>query len=238
MPEARRFLRYVLPGLLAVLEALLFLLLAWPAETPQRLLHATRDLDAGSALMAFLVTGALGHALSAVHHTFSWLPVVRGFYAGDYRPFFRRALGAKLVTTEPDFSSRNKEPSLSVEEASQAMAALWNESRECSPHVKAANERVDSLTDLMHGAGAASVGAVVAFVVFLFVAWSQAGENCWQPTTAFALLLALHVRNYWKLREHATRVVEIVFWQELRRREVPPKILLWPEGTSAVRGGS
>jgi hypothetical protein len=237
MPEARRFLRYVIPGLLAVLEALVFAALAWPAEAPQRILDATKDLEAGGALMAFLVTGVLGYAFSAVHHTVSWLPGIRCFYAGDYRPFFRRALDAKLVTTDPAVSNRKSKTELSVEEASQAMAALWNESRECSPQVKAANDRVDSLTDLMHSAGAASVGSVVAFVCFVGVACEfSGGVNWWRPTIAFAVLFLLHVRNYFKLREHATRVVEVVFWQELKRRQTPPTILLWPEsGDGAPR---
>ena len=109
MPEASRFLRYVIPGLLAVLEALFFALLAWPAEAPKRLLDAIKDLDAGGALMAFLVTGVLGYAFSAVHHTVSWLPGIRCFYAGDYQPFFRRALSAKLVATDPTVSRPQEE---------------------------------------------------------------------------------------------------------------------------------
>ena len=230
MPEARRFLRYVIPGLLAVLEALVFAVLAWPGEVPRGIVHATKDLQAGSALMTFLVTGVLGYAFSAVHHTVSWLPGFRCFYAGDYRRFFRRALRAKLVMTDPAVSSCKCKSDLSVEEASQAMAALWNESRECSPHVKAANQRVDSLTDLMHSAGAACVGSVVAFGCFVGVACEFSGGGNWsRPTIAFAVLFLLHVRNYWKLREHTTRVVEIVFWQELKRRQTPPTILLWRE---------
>ena len=154
------------------------MILAWPYCARERILGALKELDAGSALMAFLVTGALGYLLSTVHHTLSWLPGIRDVYAGDYRPFFRRALAAKLVTTEPDVSRRSK-TELSVEEASQALAALWNESRECSEQVKAANERVDSLTDLMHSAGAALVGSLLAFLIFVAVCLRLPGESWW-----------------------------------------------------------
>ena len=125
----------------------------------------------------------------------------------------------------------SQEPELTIEEASQAMAALWNESRECSKQVKAANERIDSLTDLMHGAGAAVVGSTLAYIVFAFVAFKICGAVWWSPTLAFVGLLFLHVRNYFKLREHATHIVEIVFWQELQRREMAPVLLLWPQKT-------
>ncbi len=230
MPETRRFLRYVIPGLLSVLEALLFALLAWPDLSPGKLLNVMKDLGAGGALSAFLLTGALGYALSAIHHTVSWLPGIKHFYAGDYRPFFREALKKNLVmlvkkeeSTKPD---ANKAVELSIEEASQGMAALWNESRECSQLVKAANARVESLTDLTHGAGAAIFGSALAYIIFAYVACRRSDADWWLPTIAFVALMFLHFKNYFKLREHATRVLEIVFWQELKRRREAPELLL------------
>lgn len=230
MPEARRFLRYVIPGLLSILEAFLFALFAWPDVAPETLLKVMKDLQAGGAFAAFFLTGALGYFLSAVHHTISWLPGIKRIYAGDYRPFFRKAFNHSLVTKEEsNAQDAHKEVELSIEEASQAMAALWNESRECSKQVKAANDRVDSLTDLMHGAGAAVVGSTLAYIVFAFVAFGRSDAVWWRPTLAFAVLFFIHVWNYFKLREHATRVVEIVFWRELKRREKAPELLLWPK---------
>jgi hypothetical protein len=227
MPEARRFLRYVVPRLLSVLEVLVLGLLAWPDRAPGRLLGMMKDLDAGGAVTAFLLSGALGYTLSAVHHTFSWLPWIKDIYAGDYRPFFREALAENLIRTDVRAPAHTAIPrGLSIDAASQAMAALWNESRECSQLIKGASARVDSLTDLMHGAGAAAVGAVLAYMVFAYVACTRGGANWVRPSIAFAVLFGLHVRNYVKLKQHTTRVVEMVFWRELKRRQSRTELLL------------
>lgn len=230
MPETRRFLRYVIPGLLSVLEAFLFALFAWPDKAPKALFIFMKELNVSGAFAAFLLTGAIGYFLSVVHHTISWIPCIQRYTIVNYVPFFHKAFKQKLVTKEESIAQDvGKAPGLSIELASQLMAALWNESRECSKQVKAANDRVDSLTDLMHCAGASFVGTWLAYSAFAYVACRRTDANWLWPTVVLAALSYLHVMNYRKLRKDTRQIVEIVFWQELRRREKASVLLLWPE---------
>ena len=58
MDEARRFLRYVTPGLIFAVQALLLLFIINPAWTTTQLLRQTKDARVGLAVALFLASGA------------------------------------------------------------------------------------------------------------------------------------------------------------------------------------
>ena len=72
MDEARRFLRYVTPGLVFAVQALLLLFIINPAWTTTQLLGQTKDAGAGLAVALFLASGGLGYLFSVVHHRLHW----------------------------------------------------------------------------------------------------------------------------------------------------------------------
>jgi hypothetical protein len=69
MDEARRFLRYVTPGLTFAVQALLLLFIVNPPWTLDRIGELKKDTGAGLAFALFLASGGIGYLLSVVHHT-------------------------------------------------------------------------------------------------------------------------------------------------------------------------
>jgi hypothetical protein len=69
MDEARRFLRYVTPGLTFAVQALLLLFIVNPQWTLDRIGELKKDAGAGLAFALFLASGGIGYLISVVHHT-------------------------------------------------------------------------------------------------------------------------------------------------------------------------
>ena len=70
--EGRRFLRYVIPGLVYGVETLLFLFIVLP-ETTVSVLAKISDKDGlGAIVGVFLASGGLGYIFAAVHHWVLW----------------------------------------------------------------------------------------------------------------------------------------------------------------------
>jgi hypothetical protein len=70
MDEARRFLRYMTPGLTFAVQALLLLLIADWEWTLKRLGELKKDAGAGAAFGLFLTSGGLGYLFSVLHTCF------------------------------------------------------------------------------------------------------------------------------------------------------------------------
>jgi hypothetical protein len=68
MDEARRFLRYVTPGLTFAVQALLLLFIVNPPWTLDRIGELKKDAGAGLAFALFLASGGIGYLLSCSPH--------------------------------------------------------------------------------------------------------------------------------------------------------------------------
>jgi hypothetical protein len=76
MDEARRFLRYVLPGLVYGIETLLWLYIVLPDWTYSVILKTAEKDSLGVALWGVLASGAVGYVFATVHHWCHWhLPI-------------------------------------------------------------------------------------------------------------------------------------------------------------------
>src|SRR5689334_7623143 len=88
MDEARRFLRYVVPTLVFVVELALIMFVAHP-ECLKRASEWLRPSGAGFAALLVLLAGGLGYVFSLIHHTLFWF---FGWYGIDYSAFLQDAV--------------------------------------------------------------------------------------------------------------------------------------------------
>jgi hypothetical protein len=72
MDDARRFLRYVLPGLVFGIETLLWLFIVFPGWTQSQLLSVSAKDGIALAIGSVLASGAVGYVFATVHHWCHW----------------------------------------------------------------------------------------------------------------------------------------------------------------------
>lgn len=177
MDEARRFLRYVLPGYVYFVETGLFLLIIFPRWTVDLLSKTTDNL--GTVLGSIFVASAFGYIFSTVHHWLYWiLPSDRGVL--NHVPLIKRLEHYLSVGSVKE-----------RQEALEISCAYWYQlsaNAISSEGVK----KLNSLGDMTHSLGAARIASVFALATTLLVGL-KIGEcdlRC-EPILRFILMMFL-----------------------------------------------
>ena len=201
MDEGRRFIRYLIPGSLCLLETSLFLLGIMPGWT----MEALKSLgETGSGVAAafggFLASGALGFLLSTFHHVWFW----RREHL-DYRPFFQRLVGNGLVELDPVPDS--------AQDAWITLNRFWHVRMATSQLVNGANDRANSFSNLVHSLGAARMGFWVAVaasgITALFVSHGNQSDSGWDrlafglTVVVIVFLGTVHMQAYFRTLEQS-----------------------------------
>jgi hypothetical protein len=230
MDEARRFLRYVIPGLSFVVQTILLLWGLVPDWTQGMVAELRTDKGIGIVIAALFGSGGLGFIFSTVHHAILWQCRKRWLIGPvDHRDLIDRLRSRNLLSLLDAQSGNvlplNRRPDRF--EAWAIFASLWHEriapSKWTSKKIKSAEPRADSLANLVHSLGAARIASLVAVILaFVITAriseysserWDQA---CFVITIVVAAsLLCLHQIAYWKIGLAAQRVVEQVLTDAL-----------------------
>jgi hypothetical protein len=223
MDEARRFLRYVTPGLVFMTEVLVVLWVIAPDWTCDIMDGFKKDVGAGLAIVTLFASGGIGFIFSSIHHYIHWRCESCVI---DHRGLLV-SLRSHGILCLVDRDSGDALPESETPDRFQAWAiltALWHERlADGSGKIKSADPRVTSLSDLAHSAGSARVAAGSAWIISLFVL----GHCCSYSTEIYAvarfvvgnalavLLLWLHHKGYERIGEAMCRVVEQVLCDAL-----------------------
>ena len=186
MDEARRFLRYVTPGLTFAVQALLLLFIVNPQWTLDRIGELKEDAGAGLAFALFLASGGIGYLLSVVHHTLHhtlhdckryrllrWLPLNwtrRWLTVVDHTKVINELLDADLLDVLKFDRGTIVKIDRTTDEIDRTTAwvmvtAVWKENLKDDSRIHSADACATGLTDITHSAGAARIGAIFALVV-------------------------------------------------------------------------
>jgi hypothetical protein len=161
MKEARRFLRYVLPGLVLLIEVCLYLWISSYHQFVQLIKEFGKDV--AFPVSVFFASGGIGYLLSLIYHVLYWATGIRELVAVDHRPLIKDAVNRKWLKLQ----RRGDEGEVNVKELTQAGAwcivtSFWHERKESSKRIKGANSRIDSLSDITHGLGTTVIGSIIA----------------------------------------------------------------------------
>jgi len=88
MQDARRFLRYVIPGLVFVLEVSLYLFVSCRAEFVEFISSWAEAWYAGFPISVFVGSGGIGFLLGVIYHVLYQYPPL-SCLAVDHRPLIR-----------------------------------------------------------------------------------------------------------------------------------------------------
>jgi len=192
MDEARRFLRYVLPGLVFGLEAILLFVLLRPdlIGALGKALNTASGL--GSAVAGFLVSGAVGFLCGTVHHAIHWRKTGKVM---DHSASLKRLVRAGILELRvPGENDPLPESPLNRERAWVLNSAIWYERRMTNKRIQGADAHARALTDLVHTLGSARVAAMLAPITAFGIAAcisTRSGEGWALTGFAIAFILAI-----------------------------------------------
>lgn len=158
MDEARRFLRYVMPGLVYGVETTLWLFIVFPEWTYCLILGLAAKDGLGVAIGSVLASGALGYIFATAHHWCHWhLCIDEGIL--DHSELIKR-LG--LLPNES-----NKTKKAYRKKALEISLTHWYRLRDSNSIGDATLKKLDSLGDQAHAFGNARIASVFSVLTAL-----------------------------------------------------------------------
>jgi len=215
MEEARRFLRYVIPGLLLMIEVSLYLWLS----SYQQFVQLIKELgeDIAFPISIFLASGGIGFLLGVVYYTLYWTKGIR-LIAVNHLPLIEDVVKRGWLKLQ----RRDDGKEVDVKELTQSGAwrivtSFWHERKESSLRIKAANARTDSLADIMHGLGTTFIGSIIAIPVWVFTHFKFSGESPCLYLYIIPLLISfVHFVNFRRVTKDLQSVVDIIMADEFQ----------------------
>jgi hypothetical protein len=186
--EGRKFLRYVMPGLVFGVETLVLLTIAFP-EFAVGLLEAFSGKDAiGAIAGTFLASGALGYIFASFHHWYLWHFEEDVF---DHRQIITKLREMQKITLdEEDVMLLVGTDTLKARERAQSISlGLWYY------HLKSRQPWKDQLEHLgnqAHGLGTARVASIFAVLTTMGLCMRYGTLKCdVGPIFSYVLMIAL-----------------------------------------------
>ena len=219
MDEAKRFLRFVLPGLAVVLEFGLFLSILRPSQVARFLSEHMQSIGGiGTALTLFVGSGGLGFILSSLYHSISWGPF-SGYLAINHKRMIEDAVrNNSLRLIEQGTGERVQPDRISRRDAWRIATAVWHGRLGRSDRLRGANARTDSLTSIVHGVGTLTTGTILVVCLSLYMHLTTP-VHCSSVWVFWGLLVLLPISQsvaYWVAVGHAQRVIDMILFEELR----------------------
>lgn len=172
MSEAKRFMRHVLPGLVILVQMLGALVFSFPQMGPKaRALIGTSGGSVGVALATLIASGVVGYVFAMIYHAFRW-----ALWPPDHRGTLRLARMYGFVhlwqeglerRLESCDSRRQRRIHLKRRDTWALFNAVWHGHE--TKGLKAVNELLDRLTNIMHSIGSALAGSATVFLLLLYL---------------------------------------------------------------------
>lgn len=229
MKEAQRFLRYVIPGLVFIIEVSIYLLISANQDFIDLIKKWRTEITSISFVISvFLASGGIGFWFGIFYRVLYWsrdyrikvfkplsiIPIV------NHSSLIKDSVIRNFLVLRSSDSKEVNPNNISQLEAMCIVNAFWNERKESSKKIKEANPFVDRLTDIMHGLGAAYIGSIIAILVWLLViplVFEKLVETRPLIVASFisVVIVIIHYVNYRNVVTNVQRVVNIIVADEL-----------------------
>lgn len=183
MDEARRFLRYVMPGIVYGVVTMFLLWIICPKLIQGIISSNTEKDNLGTFFGSVLVSGGLGYIFSTIHHGCHWLSnenCAEKDKILDHEAIAKKMFEDKVITERATDSL----------DAMAISYAYWCQQITNHKIGKAAENKVNSLGDQAHGLGAARVASVLALPTTLMIGFTCATPIC-ENVAIFRIILML-----------------------------------------------
>jgi hypothetical protein len=224
MDEAKRFFRFILPGLSSLVEFNFFAWLLLPTQWGDSIARNRDQMkDLGTVVGLLIGSGGVGFILSNIYHAISW-GVCRGCCTLNHRRLIRRASAGRLLRLfSQDGGAEVSVCSISRVDAWRIATAIWHARVKTSTRLEGANARADTLTSIVHGLGTLLVGTVAASGISVWLGYDSAKTFsilAFREHRAFligvGLLVITQSLAFFVAVKHADRVIDMILFEELR----------------------
>lgn len=222
MDEARRFLRYIIPGMIFSLEVYLLVWLVAPTWTIALVKELKAEAGVGTVLAGVVCAGGFGYLLGLIHHSVFWR--LRGDRGIDYRGMVTSLAQRMDFYSIPDKTilDQNTLARLSRLEAWTIVNVIWYTRREANK-IKGIDPKFQYFGDLVNSMGAARIGALLAasILLLLLVLGSDVASELGRDTrSTLRAILALAVSGglvwlYETSYRRTSRILELCSEQAL-----------------------
>lgn len=224
MEDYKRFFRYVIPGLIFMIEVSVYLLLSAFKEFSPLISNNLDNLkDIGIVVSVFLVSGGIGYLFGVIYHNLfhkirNWK--YSELLIADHLSLVKDTINRNWLELK---NRRNNQKPIDIDRLTQTKAwhiatVFLNTRMECSKRIKAAKPRLESFGDIMHGAGTTSIGSLFAIIVWLIL-HCKLLNNCPSLSILFlAILISIfHIINYRNIAKDYQNVSNIIIANELQK---------------------
>ncbi|NLZ05141.1 MAG: hypothetical protein GXY19_08205 [Phycisphaerae bacterium] len=178
MEDPKRFLRYVMPGILFAAQTAFLLWIVYPTWTKDGL-RVLAGASLGAALAGVVTSGVLGYVFATFHHFLHWYsPTDHRIIDHTEKIKDLRERGLLDIEDDKEHIDRLK--------AFDIMTAEWFKRNQENTFIGNATARAAAFSDLAHGAGTARVASAASLLTVL-IACPLVG--IWSPSLGPAVRL-------------------------------------------------
>ena len=219
MDEARRFLRYILPGLVFPVMLLITLLIS-DTDRIISFLEKTSDKGTIGAIGGiFLASGALGYIFSVIYWVLYWLPPLNPLnvddMAIDHRSLLRGLEERGRIEVVNIFGNRVDLDNISKKEAFVIFSQHWWASRIKNEADKEKFISIDRLADIMHAIGASFIGICLSVIAWAFIHIgyfkSGIGIGFISACIVWIIVIFFFRKNYWDVHKSCQSLLDSLF---------------------------
>ncbi len=180
MDDTKRFLRYVMPGVLFAAQTAFLLWIVYPDWTEGHLKLLLADASLGTALAGVVTSGVLGYVLATFHHCLHWnLWTDRGVIDHTAKiDYLRRKQLLDIADDKRQLWEKGDDKKALRLDAFNIMTAEWFKRNQKNTFIGNATDRAAAFGDTAHGAGTARVASAASLLTVLIV-YSLIGT--WSP---------------------------------------------------------
>lgn len=235
MNEARRFLRYLIPGFSIFFEFILYVLITSPKDLIVKNVGSMWSMSSGLPVVLAFISIGVGYLCANIFHNLYW-HILPNRLREDHLLYLRQALSKNNVSKKKMLKIVDSENGneiifnqLTQLDGWNITTAFWHERTESSKIIKGANLRIDSLTDLKHGFGASMVGSFLAVILWVAACVYFPNQNIYSlpisipilvMTLAFMILFTPKLISYERVIRNIEKIVGTIILDQLQKEYI------------------
>lgn len=223
MEDYKKFFRYVIPGLVFMIEVFVYLLLSAFDRVKDIIKTYCLCVDTGIPISGLLIAIGIGYIFGVIYHYLFHL--VRNWRCSDslitnHLSLIKAAVNKNWLTLE-----KCKENHETIETEKLTQSGAWrvvtvflNTRMESSERIRAAKPRLENYGDIMHGAGTTFVSSVLAIPAWLFLHYKLSNNFPYLCIFIVPIIISfLHIWNFKNIAKDYQGVSNIIIANELQK---------------------